>query len=330
MLYLRSFQIQYIRLDEYYNVKNNLEKEVYQLIDIIAKDPSPEADSPTDPVWGHIEKINDSDENLTIRLEDISSRFNINFIRTKMLEESPFFKDLMINGKNTQNLKDDRYKYGFISDIHSRFDEDHLGYEDFFETEDLDKYFTTYGYANLNVTYEKSLEKIFETRVPDRGTGSFMSDITNLIKSGIMADNSRMKKILGTEYEDLYPLINVEPIINVNFAEEEILKAIIYYPYGEEQLKDRASIYNYLINERANSELNNEQIKNYIKGKLDEDDVKYKYKIRILQYLGSTTWFWKITAVSDNRTLSAIICRIPLETRAPSKRDYQIIEWDYR
>ncbi len=328
MLYLRSFQIQYIRLDEYYNVKNNLEKEVYQLIDIIAEDPSPEADSPTDPVWGHIEQLNDSNENLTLSLEDISSRFNLNFIRTKMLEESPFFKDLLINGKNTQNLKEDRFKYGFVSDIHSPFDEDHLGYGDFFEKEDLDKYFTTYGYANLNVTYEKSLEMIFKTRIPDRGTGSFMSDIKNLIESDIMADNSKMKKILGTEYEDLYPLINIQPLINVNFVEDEILKAILYYPYGGTRHKERASFYSNINNDRSNSEIDDARIKQLLPLKVEKE--KDIYYLRIYEYLGAITWFWKITAESDNRTLTAIICRIPLETRAPSKRDYQIIEWDYR
>ncbi|MBI9099728.1 MAG: hypothetical protein JEY91_14710, partial [Spirochaetaceae bacterium] len=171
LIFLQISARQNAKREYFYSEKEILDDEVNALIEQLAKDPTAEADSQFDPVWDYIETRNK--DKTTLTLEDISSRFNLNFIRTKMLENSSF-RELLINGHTSEDLKLYRGEKGFFSSISE-------GYGEYFEEEDLQKYFTTFSYANLNVTYEDSLKKLYEYRVSEEGSHSFLNEIQQLI-----------------------------------------------------------------------------------------------------------------------------------------------------
>ncbi|MBB6478493.1 hypothetical protein [Spirochaeta isovalerica] len=311
MVYSRMLSSGLEKYDRRYATKRILEESVVEVISHLKTDPTPDADSPNDPVWSWIENRDSTEPEIV--LEDVSSRFNLNFVRTKMLEKSDF-ASMMINGMSPEDLKQYRGEEGFSEDLMS-------GYGEFFSEEDLDKYFTVYSYANLNVTYEDSLKKIFEIRVDEGGSHIFLSEIQTLIASQEMADQAEMNRILGQSRKDLYPLINIEPLINVNFADEDILKAVLYYPYGEER-HERASDYlDILKAERSAMEIES--------ARLDEIlNVDGNY-LRIKQYLGTTTWFWKIRAEYEDEILNVILARMPGNKEGEEESAFRIILWQF-
>ena len=137
-----------------------------------------------------------------------------------------------------------------------------------------------------------------------------------------MADESRLKEILGSEYDNLYPLINIKPLMNVNFVDEKILGAVLNYPYGGEKHEDAASFFEVIKAERNVFELDDKRIKELL---IVEEDY-----LRILEYLGSTTWFWRITAQCEDFILDVVLCRLPGDGLETEEREYQVIEWGYK
>lgn len=309
LAYLGISSARYRSMDARYAARAVLEDSVRELMKQLADDPTPEADSLRDPLWTWLSSR--GGDLPVLELEDISSRFNLNFVRTKMLEESEF-GSMMLSGKTPEDLKQWRGEEGFAGDLVT-------GYGDFYKEEDLGKYFTVYSYANLNVTYEDSLKKLYEIRVSPEGAHVFLSSVQSLIAGGVMADEERMKQIFGSSEGKLFPLINIEPLINVNFADEKILKAVLFYPYGEEVHEQAADYLDVLTAERTTMEITRERLQSLI-----EAEDQY---LRIFQYLGTTTWFWRIKATSGADSLDAVICRLP--GKAGEKKEYKVLEWKF-
>ncbi|MBN2658741.1 MAG: hypothetical protein JXR86_16920 [Spirochaetales bacterium] len=309
--YSRSAANQYLRIEALYERREILETAMEELIARMSSDPTPDADAPSDPVWSWIE--NRSAGEPQVKLEDISSRFNLNFMRTAMLENSSF-SSMMINGKSPEDLKQNRGERGFATDLAE-------GYGEYFSEEDLRKYFTVYSYANLNVTYEDSLKKLYEIRIDEGGALLFLSEIQSLIATLIMADEQEMDRILGAEKERLYPLINIEPLINVNFAEEEILKAVLYYPYRGTTHEKAGDFLEIIRAERSVLEIDGDRLSEIL-----PDEEEY---LRIRQYLGTRTWFWKASVEYEEAELTVIFARLPEDREREGGIPFRIIEWQF-
>jgi len=292
-----------------YLIEEQLEEEVRSLISVLAEDPTPEADSIFDPVWSFLQNRDDSE--IELSLEDISSRFNLNYIRTNMLEKSQF-KSLMESGFNPEDLKLYRGENGFYSDLKN-------GYGQYFSEDVLEKYFTAYSYANFNITYEDSLKKIYEFKVSEEGSSTFLQKVQDHISRKNIADKGKLKEIFGADFPELYPLVNTEPLLNVNLTPEKILDAVLHYPYGGETHKNGSSFYEIIIAERKTFEFDPERLETLL-GDLEDD------YLRISQYLGTRTWFWKIIAVKNDKKLEVIICLLP-ESDDIQERTYTIIRW---
>lgn len=308
-VYLQLGTKQQGTIESSYELQTVLETEIKALIEQLQNDPTPEADSYHDPVWLWMEE-NNTDE-LTITLEDISSRFNLNFIRTKMLEESSL-SSMMINNNTPEDIKLYRGEQGFFTDLNE-------SYSDFFKEEDINKYFTSYSYANLNVSYEDSLKKLYEIRVGEAGANIFLTTIQNHIASFEQADDSKLNQILGSHKKDLYPLINVQPLLNVNYLDPLLLKAVLHYPYGNEKINNANEFEEILLVEREVMEVDQNRLVSLIEVEDQQE--------RVLQYLGTKTWFWKIAVSQKNMALEAIICRLPFEDY--NEIQFEIIQWKF-
>ena len=109
-----------------------------------------------------------------------------------------------------------------------------------------------------------------------------------------------------TDSDFSYPVANKMPLFNVYFTEEDLLETILSHSYEGTVLEDWEGKFNKLINLRDSSTLDEDSLQEV----LDLKDEKLEY---YLNYLGVTTWFWKITAEKEGMRHTIIAARIPVE-----------------
>ena len=134
----------------------------------------------------------------------------------------------------------------------------------------------------------------------------------------------KFEQVVQKEFNTIFPIINAEPLINVHFADPDIIKIFLEYPYKKKKKKDTIispnSKLDNIINTREASEIRPEDLR-FLIGKSDK-------KHRIYQYLGTITWFWEVKINKDNNSLRAIVARIP-QTGNSYINDFKIIELNY-
>lgn len=284
-----------------------LYRQTESLIAALAADPTPEADAPIDPVR-HAAMYENRD-GCVMTLEDVSSRLNPNWVQRNLLA-SPLLATLLVPGRTADELQTYRHEYGFFLDIGS-------GYRDFFSTEVLDRYFSPYGYANVNVTDEFSLMDLVYLRTGEADTAEMVRErLRAAVVLRTLVNRDTLRELLGPAYGRVYPVVNVEPVWNVHFLPERLLRAVLAYPaFAVDPTGAKAG---HLVSIRDSAELTAERLASILGA--DRSN-------RIHQYLGVTTWFWEITASRDGRTLRTVIARLPAEPdRQDTRPRFRVIE----
>jgi hypothetical protein len=127
--------------------------------------------------------------------------------------------------------------------------------------------------------------------------------------------------ILGTDYGDLFPFINAEPLMNINHIDPDLLRELLAYPdYGVDSPEGRLSE---VLARRESEGIAREDIP-LILGVPPGSPLTH--------YLGSITWFWEITVSGARKTLKTVLCGLPPELPAGQETgiEYQIIEQRYQ
>ncbi len=259
------------------------------------------ADSFHDDIWNQIRFC--EIEGAKITLEDISSRLNPNWMQRTLFTRTAFIK-LLGSYKTADDLQAYRQKNGLSADIPTH-------YAAFFSPENLEKYFSGYGYYNINVSDEFVLETVYceRTGKTEAEGESFRMLIHNRrlnrdpLKRLVLAKD--LHNFLKSDFPVLYPIINAQPLFNVNFVDKDILREIINYPYPDQGKKKRLSpsLTDWILDQREKRELTEKDLENTIKP-------RYK-NARIGQFLGARTWFWKLSIIKDKTALVWILARIP-------------------
>ncbi len=271
-----------------------LQNEVKEIIKQLENDPTPESDSPIDPVWSYIDSR--AYEYAYLRLSDVSSRINPNWVRTKFFERTAL-KKFLLNGVSPDMLNDHRNKTGFVMDIYS-------SYFELIDPEALDTLFTPYSYINVNTAYEYVLKDMYELITGDSGGAlSFHSFITDALSEKRIITESELKNTVGTDYESIYPIISTLPEMNVHFTPEFILEQVLSYPYGGERIENSNSILNTLLSLRINNEITTGELQGFIETEGLQE--------RIFHHIGTKTWFWKVEIATKLVSIEAIIVCVP-------------------
>jgi hypothetical protein len=289
---------------------------------------SPEADSVHDIIWREIQFCQVPEA--SISLEDISSRLNPNWMMRTLFSKTKF-SQLLNSDKTPDDLQAYREKQGLSVNIKEH-------YLDFFSEENLEKYFTGYSYFNINITDEFVLKTIYAQR-----TGKTESEAENFrlrVQNKRLAQNplerlilnKDLQHFLSDDYDALFPVINSEPLFNVNFVDKEILEEIIKYPYPDqgENRKIDTHVLAWILSERENRELTEKDLKTKITPKYE--------KRRIEQFLGAKTWFWKISISKGETVLVWIVARLPQSITGTGESEntdnsviyYSLIEEDFK
>jgi hypothetical protein len=274
-----------------YSLRRSLEAEARRVASVVAQDPTPAADSGLDPVWDAL-----AAPELTgaeVALQDISSGLNPNWVQKNVFLRTGL-KDLLKDPAAADILQQRRVDRGFSVDLES-------AYGDLFDEGALEKYCTPYGYPNINITDEFALRKLYALRTGNEaGANVFHSRIQGLLIERRLLAPEQVRSFLGLDYDALYPVMNVEPTMNVNFVEPRILSELLAYP--ELRIPHARATAQAILDERDRREITAPDLRRMLGVPADN---------RIYQYFGTTTWFWRITVKRSSTRLSMVLARIP-------------------
>lgn len=276
-----------------------------QILADLRSDPSPEADTGDDPVW----KWKDTElEGYKVTLRSLSGSLNVNFVRKALLETTSL-QTLLINGKSPDDLQKYRFDEGpFLSAS---------AYTEYFNAEDFDTKLTCYGWVNVNLVDEFALEKYVEGLTGTKSTGEALHQkLLRAMGEQILYTNETVKTLLGADYQALYPYLNAEPLLNVNFADPGLIRAIVAFPpYGVASPDSRAKT---LIDLRESGIATKEKIAATL-GIDATSPLNY--------WFGCQTWFWRVDISDGKNAYYCVICRFPDDSTEPGKAPvYTVME----
>ncbi len=287
-------------------VRQALEEEAEKVVTALARDPSPDGDSPVDPVW---QVLSGFDSGSIITLQDVSSALNPNWVQKNVLQKTRL-GDLLRPGRTADELQQRRQDKGFSLDLEA-------AYGDLFREGALERYCTAYGYANINTTDEFALRKLFGIRTGDEARAKvFHGKVQELLTARKILTPQELRTFLGADYEQLFPVMGVDPMLNVHFADPLVLAALLSHP--DLKIPDPEQVLEQILIRRENAELTADELGRIIG--VDRGN-------RIFQYLGVTTWFWKITATRGTSHLELVAARLP--TEAGGRVRYLVVEERY-
>jgi hypothetical protein len=272
------------------HLRLSLRAEGERVARLLAQDPTPDADSPLDPAWL---SLGCETGGITVTLQDVSSRLNANWA-TKSLFEKTTLGSLLARGVTPQQLQQRREDSGISVDISAE-------YGDLLDADALPRYFSGYGYANLNTTDEFALRRLYAVRTGDEaGAEVFRTRWQQAIAAKKVLKRGDLRQFLGAEYGTLFPVMNVEPTFNVHFIEPLLLTQVLSMP-GMKVDKPAAAA-QAILSARDGTEITGERLRSMVGA--PEDSPVY-------QCLGVTTWFWKIGVASGPDRLEMIVARVP-------------------
>jgi hypothetical protein len=276
-------------------------------------------------VWSYV----NSNEN--VYLMDVSSYLNPNCIDPLILEHlnnkmfpppQKLFKDETNYNQNT--IKQYWMDEGILFPLSP-------AYDDYFEEDILKAFFTPYTYFNFNLCYEYMLEKLCELRTGSENEARRFHD---KYASKILADKQIIdeikaldewftKHVGGKMFDQMFPILNVSPMMNVHFVPEEILRGLLSFPPF--QIRNHAYYAEQILKAREENEkgLTSKDLKTII-----GSDLQYPGP-RIFHYLGVFTNFWEIRVMMEESELRWIVARVPPK-RATDDVVYKLIEEDIR
>lgn len=288
-------------------LRHFLRKEGERVVKLIASDPTPDTDSLFDPVWAELAHV--ESPGVIVALQDVSSRLNANWVSKPILQKTAL-AELLRPGFTAQDLQQRREDKGISTDIAAE-------YGDLIKDEALPRYFTGYGFANLNTTDEFALRKLYEVRMGDPSAAeAFRTHWQQAMIQKKMLKRTDLREFLGLDYDRLFPVLNVEPTFNVHFLDSLVLSELLSFP--DFKIPNPKQVAQLILDSRDRVELTTEELRRMV-GVPEEN--------AIYQYLGVVTWFWRVTVSKDASRLELIVARLPsVDGSAPH---FQVVEERY-
>jgi hypothetical protein len=320
-LYLHSGFQMVLRSKHDNSISAELNRITAEVIDAIRNDPSPGVQCFTDPVWAWHEKTRGD---YTVNINPVSDRINLNFTRKNIFDKTALSL-LFMPGKTSSDLQQYREDNGlFLSPS---------AYGELFIPANLDRYFSCYGWANINLLDEFAARSLARSLTgSDEAAERLRGTVETLLLDRRIASPGDLRMLFGINYGELFPFVNAEPLININHADADLLRELLAYPdYGIVSPEGRLSE---ILARREGEGIARAGIP-LILGAAPEN--------LLLHYLGSVTWFWEITVAGKNKTLRTVLCGFPPESDSgffetdyhalplagTAKIEYQIIEQRY-
>lgn len=293
------------RSEAEFKTRAALEEAALKALPLLEDDATPEADGAGDPIWDF---PNDGSAGITRKVRDVSSALNANFVRKAVFEKTDL-QDLMIPGKTEDELQQFREDSGLSPSVEA--------YKAFFTKEAMKYSVTGYGWANINVSDEFALRKLCAAATGSEAFAETLhGKVQQLLIEKKVLGREELPFFLGTRVADLFPIMNVEPAMNVNFVDPHILRELIAYP--DYHLSGVTAKADSILSMRLAREIKPQDLGGLFG--LDANHI-------LFQYFGCRTWFWEISAERDDKRCVLVVAAIPeLSALATTKRKFSVIE----
>jgi hypothetical protein len=307
-LYLHSF----MQIEERARRNNKITNEINDILNevtaAICHDPSPDINSFDDPVWAWNGKTING---YTVTVNPISDRLNLNFVRKNIFDKTNI-SSLLAPGKTSGDIQQFREDQGL-----SLFPDD---YQTFFIRELFDRYFSCYGWANINLTDEFAARKLaLALTGSDQAAEGLRTAIQRQLLNRESVNRNNLRTVLGGDYGELFPFVNAEPLMNINLVEPALLEELLSYPdyavpgpgtSAEAAGSSTERWFREILTRRENGGIDSASIP-LILG-IDPSNP-------LVHYLGSVTWFWEITITGGRKSQRTVLCRLPPGGAAPEQ-----------
>ena len=269
--------------------KTRLYTEAMTVVARLSDDPTPESDWAGDPVQEYC--TTREHDGIRVKITDISSRLNLNYIRKNLLEKTAF-SSLLKPGVTAAELQQFRVDSGLSPTLEP--------YMAFFR-ESARPYCTTYGWANINLTDEFVLRSLYASLSGSAyGAQAFHTRIQSLLTEKRILLDEEYATYLGEDAARVFPVINTEPWFNIHFVDPYILGELVAYP--EYAIENPARKTARLLELRRYAEMSRADI---------AAALGVSERHTLLQYIGTTTAFWDVTATLQDERCTLIVARLP-------------------
>jgi hypothetical protein len=291
-------------------VRQALEGLLREAVEALASDPTPDVNGVDDPLW----RLNGKRaEGYKVAINPISDRINLNFARKNIFEKTRL-ELLFRPGMNADKLQQ------FREDTGLRLREE--AFADFFEEQLFKKRFSPYGWANINLIDEFAARQLGTALTGDAAQGERLRETVRLLlMEGRRQDRETLPFVLGVSQAELWPFVNAEPLMNINFVDPLVLEELLSYDeYGIRRAEERSAE---ILSRRETEGLSAEDLRSMLG--IDRSHP-------LAHYFGSITWFWEIVIAAENgdpgaSSLRAVVCRLPPRAfPQETKPDYTILE----
>lgn len=254
---------------------------------------SPYSDSQFD-AWNEQIKELEQKTNSFISILPISDKININHATVEFLSNKTITNTLKRKTSMTSSFQEYRFKHGISLDFSGH-------YQDFFTDPSFLEHTSPWTWCNINNSDLFVIELLLSS---DNNEQVIQHIKQSRAENEMITSIGRLPDL--NKAEDV-GILATASLYNVNYIEESLLWGIIEY-IGSFTDKKRSianpeSVYTVIIAERRENEITPEALVNILKPEIQPHP--------IFSYLGTITWFWKITISTSSTTLEAVICKVP-------------------
>ncbi|MFW6362971.1 MAG: hypothetical protein ACOC0D_03905, partial [Spirochaeta sp.] len=295
------------RRSEYHQAAARLNSITAQAISLLRRRGIGEADSPRASYMISMDALvqEAKADGVNLQVCDISSRLNPNWMAPFMLERTKL-NTILRAGKTPAMLQQFRQENGFSLHIEEF-------YRDWFSTHAIDSLLTPYSYANINIDDEFSLRRLYE--YISRHSGElFQAEIQGLRKRSQFLTPLELPQFFGESYRRIHPVIHAGPAMNIHYVPEEILHAVLSYPYFN--IDNPQTVTQQIISHRNGSGIKAGELPGLLQVPPDSP---------LLQYLGVQTYFWRIDVHFAEYVQTTIVAVVPQPQEPEPYRRIRII-----
>ena len=283
-----------VRFEAEARMRSRLLDGLDEVAESLAADNTPVSDSPGDPVWKVVRSGTRSGD--AVELTDISSKININTIANSYLL-SDALRVRYASFTAPEAIRDylaESGPFGSFKEAEGIIPE---------EEEDEGRFFTVYGYWNPFISDVNSLAAMIRARGAEDDAEALAARLLGAARADSGFSDRDIGPLLGEDGADLAALLTTGPLINVHFADAELLAAVLDFNYAGEKLPNRTGALDALMAGRLMGELSPGDLGAAVEREEGQDDV--------LRFLGTVTWFWEIAVQGGGMRLTAVAARLP-------------------
>jgi len=271
---------------------------------LLESDPTPEADSRLDPGGEYMQPVVsssalekddglpdsflplDGQPDISVSIADISSRLNLNLVRVMYLTQPLLSGLLTITSRELDAKRSEQFPLAGSPAGSS------------FITKGYAHLFTDYSLFNIDQSDEASLEKYTEMITGSKFSAAILRDRVQEYRLGNRLWSESDLNFLSF-FDDMDTVLTIEPVFNVHFVPDRIVKALFSWPFGGKVSSSLQAAGETILGRRNSGQILPNELETLIGN------------AQLRSLFGTRTAFWGVWFKTGNRYFEGILMRIP-------------------